>query len=111
MIKYQRLRKKFYFLDSYNLQTKYILNNNISSIDIVKIDTEGNDLKILQDMCKVLDEVEIKLFKIEILFQNNKNFSSENYYKILQTLKEHEFSFVGLSNSKYKNNRRSRKVF
>ena len=84
--------------------SKYILNNNISSIDIVKIDTEGNDLKILQDMCKVLDEVEIKLFKIEILFQNNKNFSSENYYKILQTLKEHEFSFVGLSNSKYKNN-------
>jgi len=94
--------------DKYSIKqieiSKYILNNNISSIDIVKIDTEGNDLKILQDICKVLDEVEIKLFKIEILFQNNKNFSSESYYKILQTLKEHEFSFVGLSNSKYKNN-------
>ena len=49
--------------------SKYILNN-IFSIDIVKIDTEGNDLNILENICKILNEVEIKIFKIEILFQN-----------------------------------------
>ena len=84
--------------------SKYILNNNIFLIDIVKIDTEGNDLNILENICKILNEVDIKLFKIEILFQNNNNFSMENFATVMQVLRDKKFSFIGFANSKYKNN-------
>ena len=92
----------------YNVQqieiSEYILNNNIFSIDIVKIDTEGNDLNILENICKVLNEVEIKIFKIEILFQNKNNFSMENFATVIKVLRDKNFSFIGFANSKYKNN-------
>ena len=46
MIKYLRLRKKFYFLDPYNLQAKYILNNTSDKEIIVLIFAKENPITL-----------------------------------------------------------------
>jgi len=46
VIKYLGLKKKFYFLDPYNLQTKYILNNTSDKEIIVLIFAKENPITL-----------------------------------------------------------------
>ena len=48
----------------------YCFNNNISKIDILKIDTQGTEDKVLEGASKLLKESKVKIIQVEIIFSD-----------------------------------------
>ncbi len=71
----------------------YCKKNKIKNISYIKIDTEGNELDCLKSLRKYINVV--KLIKIEI--------TQENAYEIFEYLNKKSFKFIGIINTKYKN--------
>ena len=78
---------------------------NIKHVDILKIDIEGYEEKIIDDLHHILKFCNINFIKIEILFRNDKNeFDDTNWVKILNRLSKCNFNLIGMSNIKYEKN-------
>ena len=71
----------------------YIVNNKIKKIDLLKLDTQGNENMILKGAKKSLSEGLVKYIKLEIIFEDyynkqtyffefDKNFSKNNYKSV-----------------------------
>ena len=78
---------------------KYCEENNIDFIDLLKIDTESNDLNVLHSAKSMLESKKINLIKVETVFD------STDYVKILTFLTDFDYVLVGINNIKYINNK------
>ena len=81
--------------------SEFVRRNNIKNIDILKIDTEGYEFKILESSQDLLDKEIIKIIKLEINFLNHKK---NNLIKISQLLNKFDYKMIGISNIKFKDN-------
>ena len=63
----------------------YCEENNISEIDLIKIDTQGSESKILLGMEKILSQEKVSIIELELIlgFGYEKSFSFYDYEKIL----------------------------
>lgn len=77
----------------------YIKNKSITKIDILKIDVEGLELKVLESLSNVISEIEITLIKIEIQFNNK-----DNLPNVINYLNKYGYELSGFSNTKYLKN-------
>ena len=64
---------------------EYCSKNSIEEIDLVKIDTQGYEAKILEGMQNMLDKNKVSIIELELIlgFAYKKNFSFYDYEKIL----------------------------
>ncbi len=79
--------KKFENLISVETLTidDYCEQNQIKEIDLIKIDTQGFETKVLEGMKKILKENKVSIIELELIlgFGYTKNFSFYDYEKIL----------------------------
>ena len=75
----------------------YCKKYEIKKIDLLKIDTEGSDYNVLQSAKDMLSEKKIKFIKIEIENTND-------FYQILNYLKNFDYKLIGLLNQTYISN-------
>jgi len=79
-----------------NVQTQTLDNfcnlSNINSIDVLKIDTEGNELNVLQGAKNLLSEGKIKLIYVEISESKNKFSLKEK--AIIELLNSYNFQLM-----------------
>lgn len=80
----------------------YFKNRNII-IDLLKVDAEGEDLKVLEGAKKLLKKKKIKLIKIELLnsFQGKKNKSNIN--EIIFFLDKYGYTITTITKTKFVN--------
>lgn len=73
----------------------YVEINNIDKIDLVKIDTQGYEDKVLKGSQKILKSNKVKIILTEIMFDNvyNKYFSFSDIEKFIIP---HDFRMVGI---------------
>ena len=69
---YKTTINKFVFADKVKIFTldDYFLNNNIDKIDLLKIDTQGYEDKVLQGSINTLKQNKIKAVVTELMFDN-----------------------------------------
>ena len=70
-------------------------------IDILKIDAEGEDLKILQGSTKLLKNKKIKLIKIELLNSFNKSKNKSNINEIIFFLGKYNYYLSTITKTKF----------
>ena len=91
-------------LKTYNVQTvaldDYIAKYGVEKIDILKIDTEGNELKIIKSLENTLKEKIVRMIKIESTFERPNDF-----IQIMQILLDNNYLFLGTTNDKYVSNK------
>ena len=75
----------------------YCKKNEINKIDLLKIDTEGNDYNVLLSAKGMLNEKKIKFIKIEIENTND-------FFQILNYLKDFDYKLIGVLNQTYISN-------
>ena len=78
----------------------YIQSKIINKIDILKIDVEGSELKVLNSLGKILEDKLVKIIKIEIQFEER-----DNLQKIINYLNNFGYFLDGFTNVKYFNNK------
>ena len=78
---------------------------NIKKIDILKLDTEGNEYEILDSSQSLLKNGYFKIIKVEISFLKNNQYSDQNFNQINNLMNETEYSFFGFSNAHYQDNK------
>ena len=78
----------------------YIQSKIIKKIDILKIDVEGSELKVLDSLGKILEDKLVKIIKIEIQFEER-----DNLQKIINFLNNYGYFLDGFTNVKYFNNK------
>lgn len=80
-----------------NTLSAYCRNNKIETIDILKTDTQGFDLEVLQGGDELLKNHQVAIIFCEVLFALL--YEKQAYFKdILAYLTEREFELVGLYN-------------
>ena len=70
-----------------NIETidNYCENNNIKEIDLIKIDTQGYEVAVLEGMQNIIKKNKISIIELELIlgFGYEKQFSFYDYEKIL----------------------------
>lgn len=72
-------------------------------IDLLKIDAEGEDLRILEGASKLLQKKKIKLIKIELLNSLNKKNDKSNINQIIILLNKYGYYIDTISKTKFVN--------
>ena len=89
-------------LDSYYVKTvsidKYCQDNNISFIDLLKVDAEGVDFEVLKSCENMLKNKKIKLIKTEVWV------NKETPSLIFQYLLKFDYKLLGITNLSYLDN-------
>jgi FkbM family methyltransferase len=86
--------KKSYVIKAMNLND-YLLENKIDSVDLLKIDTEGMDFRILKSLDRILEKNIIKAIKVEIFSEN---------IEIIHYLLKYGYRLVNFNNISIQNN-------
>ena len=84
---------------------EYVEDKGIKKIDLLKIDTEGNDYKVLDGAQKLLSKIDVKLIKIECLFDLVNSEDESEFKKIFDILSNFDFKIYSVPNLKHINNR------
>ena len=91
--------------ESFNLDTfttkvitldDYVKNHNIEKIDILKIDTQGYEDKVLEGAENLIKESKIKIIELEIIFSEIYE-KSLQIYDIEKNLIPHDYKLFGIS--------------
>ncbi len=81
----------------------FVRDNNIKTIDILKIDVQGSEYKVLQGADNIISSENVKVIYLEILiieqYDEQKSF---NYY--LNYFEEKKYKLFGIYNFSYQNN-------
>ena len=89
------LLSKSPIVDQYKISTNTLDNyfklNKIDHIDLLKIDVEGHDLRVLKGSCDIIEK-KIKYVLIECLY--SKMYKENNYEDIHNFLKEKKFKLI-----------------
>ena len=78
---------------------KYCHERNIENIDLLKIDTEGNDFDVLVSAKNLIENNKIKLIKIEL------NNNEKNFLDICEFLFKNKYELIGMLNHTYVDNK------
>ena len=81
--------------------TAIVKKYNIESIDILKIDVQGNELKVLQGAKRMLKEKRVKLIFTEISIAPNYKEQSE-IDEVIKLLRENEYKIFNFFKMKHK---------
>tara|TARA_B100001248_G_C27267133_1_gene401266 strand:+ start:154 stop:834 length:681 start_codon:yes stop_codon:yes gene_type:complete len=82
------IRKNFKILEvKTDTIDNYCKKNKIDSIEILKIDTEGSEIEVLEGAVEMLDKTNIIL--VEVLDKRKK--FKEKYHNVVKILKKHNF--------------------
>lgn len=73
----------------------FISENGISSIDLLKIDTEGYEIPVLNGAKNALENNRVKLIYLEVGF-SEENTRNTYFIEVLNKLSQHQFSLFGL---------------
>lgn len=87
---------------------RYIAENNIKQVAILKIDVEGSEMKVLKGAVKSIKDGKIKKILIE-LNKNNQLFGSSNQ-KIIEWLKKRQYGIYLFEEGKIKKLRNSNEI-
>ena len=79
----------------------YCKKNNVESIDILKIDVQGNELKVLHGAKRMLKEKRVKLIFTEISIAPNYKEQSE-IDEVIKLLRENEYKIFNFFKMKHK---------
>lgn len=92
---------KDYFIDSYKQSIEtlddYCNSNNINHIDILKIDTQGYDDKVIEGAAGMINKNNIDLIKVEIIFSSVYDREIFNIYNIEKILIPANYKIFGIS--------------
>tara|TARA_B110000971_G_C20040176_1_gene517745 strand:- start:24151 stop:24945 length:795 start_codon:yes stop_codon:yes gene_type:complete len=75
---------------------KFKENNRIENIDIIKIDTQGNEEEVLKGMKKTLKSNNVKIIIIEMIFANYYKDSDVSFMKLEKYLLIHGYKLFGI---------------
>lgn len=78
-----------------NTIDNFINENHIAQIDLLKIDTEGFEEKVILGAEKSIDKGIVKLIYLEVGFSKT-NKQNSNFLSIYQKLEELDYSFFGI---------------
>lgn len=84
---------------------QYIQSKNINKINFLKIDTEGDDFKVLQGAINILKNIEVNLIKVECLFNSNNLQDESEFNKIFNLLSSLNYKIYSIPNIKHINNK------
>ena len=71
----------------------YTKKHNIKFIDILKIDTQGNDIEVLKGSLNKIKNNEIKVIVLEIIFSDTYNKKVSTFYEIEKILIKNHYKF------------------
>ena len=81
----------------------FVRDNNIKTIDILKIDVQGSEYKVLQGADNIISSENVKVIYLEILIiEQYDEQKSLNYY--LNYFEEKKYKLFGIYNFSYQNN-------
>ena len=92
--------RSVYTIKCISLDKFHDINNNKEFYDIIKIDCEGEDYKIIRGAKKLLKNNLIKLIKIEIKFEKN------NFNEIVNYLNKFKYKLITITKTKFRPYRR-----
>jgi hypothetical protein len=81
--------------------TDFARANGVSSIDFVKIDTDGGDLAVLESAEDVMDEANILGFMVETPFTGTADSQSNSFHNIDRLLRKHGYLLFNFSVQRY----------
>ena len=90
-----------YKMDCTTLDKFYFESKKKFTIDLLKIDAEGEDLKILHGSKYLLKKKLIKLIKIELLNSFSKNKKKSNINEIMFFLQKHNYNLITITKTKF----------
>ena len=90
-----------YQIKCLTLDQYFKLKNKKSKIDLLKIDAEGEDLKILEGATNLLRKKRIKLIKIELLNSLNKGKNKSNINQIIFLLNKYGYYMDTITKTKF----------
>lgn len=82
-----------------------IEKTSVSKIDLLKLDTEGNEYDILKHSEHLLKQKIFKIIKVEISFFINNEFSDKNFHLINAFMDSNGYVYLGHSNAHYQENK------
>ena len=92
--------KSIYYVQTNTLDSFYKKNKSDEIYDLVKIDAEGEDFKIINGMKFLLKNFKVKLFKIEI-----ENYKKNSLKNIILSMGKFNYKLISISKTKYSSNR------
>ena len=88
-----------YYINCTTLDKFYLEHKKNFTIDLLKIDAEGEDLKVLQGCTNLLRRRKIKLIKIELL--NSFNRKKSNISEIIYFLEKNNYHLTTITKTKF----------
>ena len=92
--------KSIYYLQTNTLDSFYKKNKSDEIYNLVKIDAEGEDFKIINGMKFLLKNFKVKLLKIEI-----ENYKKNSLKNIILFMGKFNYKLISISKTKYSSNR------
>ena len=92
--------KSIYYVQTNTLDSFYKKNKSDEIYDLVKIDAEGEDFKIINGMKSLLKNFKVKLLKIEI-----ENYKKNSLKNIILFMGKFNYKLISISKTKYSSNR------
>ena len=92
--------KSIYYVQTNTLDSFYKKNTSDEIYDLVKIDAEGEDFKIINGMKFLLKNFKVKLLKIEI-----ENYKKNSLKNIILFMGKFNYKLISISKTKYSSNR------
>ena len=92
--------KSIYYVQTNTLDSFYKKNKSDEIYDLVKIDAEGEDFKIINGMKFLLKNFKVKLLKTEIL-----NYKKNSLKNIILFMGKFNYKLISISKTKYSSNR------
>tara|TARA_B100000745_G_C20080915_1_gene369234 strand:+ start:139 stop:834 length:696 start_codon:yes stop_codon:yes gene_type:complete len=92
--------KSIYYVQTNTLDSFYKKNKSDEIYDLVKIDAEGEDFKIINGMKFLLKNFKVKLLKIEI-----ENYKKNSLKNIILFMGKFNYKLISISKTKYSSNR------
>ena len=92
--------KSIYYVQTNTLDSFYKKNKSDEIYDLVKIDAEGEDFKIINGMKFLLKNFKVKLLKMEI-----ENYKKNSLKNIILFMGKFNYKLISISKTKYSSNR------
>lgn len=79
----------------------FVAEEGITSVDFVKVDTDGSDLEVLHSAEAMLNDTRVLGLMVESSFNGDATESSNSFHNIDRLLKRHGFQLYSLSVNRY----------